>query len=85
MALTKEERNLLVETGTDVKWLKSAVESNANANTQQHNTIIEHLTILNGQVSNNKQGIAINKWVLRGMGTTLLMVITVLLHLMGIF
>ena len=85
MPLTKADRELLIETGNDVKWLKSAVETNATANTQQHNKILEHLATLNGQVANNKQGVAINKWVLRGMGSTLLLVITILLHLMGIF
>jgi len=70
--------NLVTEVATDMKWLKKVTEDNAIANCKQHDKIIEHLAKLNGTTTRNKMSIA-------GLWATVIIVIGVLLHLMGVY
>ena len=59
--MTRDEIVVIHEVANDIKWLKKATEDNALFNSNDHKQIIEHLTILNGQVNSNKNSIDKNK------------------------
>jgi len=84
----KDLHELLVvttEAANDIKWLKRSIEENAQANTRQQDAIIAHLLKLNSQVSNNKQGLAIQRWISRGIGLAIMAITSVVLHLIGVY
>ncbi len=76
---------LTIESGTDIKWLKSTAESNFLSNRVEHKEIVNHLIKLNGQVANTKKDVALSKWGIGGLSSVVLIIITILLHLMGIY
>jgi len=83
--MTDHEVQILTELATDMKWLKCAVEENARANNSGHETIIEHLAALNGQVGDNKTRSKINRYGLAINFSVVAIIITILLHLMGVY
>ena len=83
--MTRDENQVLIEVANDVKWLKQAIEENARTNTSEHGKIIVHLGILNGRTSKNTTSSLINRYGLAINFSILAVVITVLLHLMGIY
>lgn len=83
--MTKDETTILVEVANDVKWLKRTIEENALANTGDHNRIIEHLTILNGKVAKNETRSIVNRYSILGAFIVEGIIITILLHVMGIY
>ncbi len=81
--MTRDE--LLIEVANDVKWLKTNIETNALANSAEHKEIITHLALLNGQTSKNKTSCAINTRAITGLGAVIVIIISILLHLMGVY
>lgn len=77
--------DLLSEVANDIKWLKKSVEENASATTRQYNAIIQRLESINGCVANHSKRIALSRWMIGGAYSILAIIITVLLHLLGVY
>lgn len=76
---------IITEVAQDVKWLKRSIEANALATTGDLMKIIEHLATLNNKVSKNKTGVALNRYGLVGVFVVMGIIITCLLHMMGVY
>uniref|UniRef100_A0A6M3LGL2 Uncharacterized protein n=1 Tax=viral metagenome TaxID=1070528 RepID=A0A6M3LGL2_9ZZZZ len=82
--MTKYEL-IITEVAQDVKWLKRQIEANALATTGDFAKILNHLTVLNDRVNKNKTGVALNRYGLIGVFAVTSIIITILLHLMGVY
>ena len=71
----------VTESSTDIMWIKQAVGDNHS----QHDKMLEHLDRLNNRVATNAKGVAINKWTNRGIMGVVVIIITILLHIMGVY
>ena len=83
--MTDHEVRILTELATDMKWLKCAIEENAQANTAGHNKIITHLEILNWKTNKNTVRSIVNRYSILGAFVVEGIIITILLHLMGVY
>ena len=83
--MTKDEIVVIHEVANDVKWLKKATEDNAQDNSRGHEKIIVHLTLLNGRINKNRTTASINRYGLIGAFIVEGILITVILHLIGVY
>ena len=83
--MTKQELGVLSEVANDIKWLKKSIEENAQFFAKQQEQIIEHLATLNKQVTKNRIRSSINRYGIAALFAVTGIIITILLHLMGVY
>jgi len=81
----EEISKIVYESAEGIKWLKSAIESNALIGSKEYSYIVEQLIIINGKVQRNTTRSTVNRYSLLGAFAVEGIIITVLLHLMGIY
>lgn len=79
------QRDLIIEVANDMKWLKRTFEENAHTNSADHQQILEHLTRLNGKSESNATRSKLNRYCFYGVLAVEGIIITILLHIMGVY
>ena len=76
---------LLTEVATDIKWLKAAIEGGNLTNTKHYEMISKEFSIINNRINKNYTQIQKNKYAIFAGFMVMSIIISVLLHLIGVY
>ena len=74
----REILTIFTESATDIRWLKNILEKLSDSNATEHASMLLCIQKMNGQTQKNKQAIA-------GAFLVEAIIITTLLHLLGVY
>ena len=73
------------ESATDIKWLKSTLGESATRSAIERGKMLSHLEKLNDTSGKNKTRSIVNRYMLIGLFATTSIIISIILHLMGVY
>jgi len=84
-----EKLDKLLETSTesanDIKWLKTTLGEAATRSADERGRILDHLAKLNDTSGKNKTRSTVNRYMITGIFATMGIIISIILHLMGVY